>query len=98
MPNHTDEIYAAFKAKDLPHVYFNGFVASVGSSDVVLLLKINDQPVLLLNTSHSMAKTLVEKLGGLIAILEDATKQSIKSNDEIGELLKPSESRDEEND
>ena len=57
-------------AADIPQIYFNGFATALGSGDVVIVLERNGKPVATLNASFTEAKTLVQKIGELIASLE----------------------------
>ncbi|MGE5446245.1 MAG: hypothetical protein ACM3SR_16890 [Ignavibacteriales bacterium] len=62
---------------------FIGFVTSLGTGDVLIVLERNGRPIALLNTSYTTAKSLVEKLGGLITVLEQKTGNPIMTIDEI---------------
>ncbi|QLH50237.1 MAG: hypothetical protein HWD57_10930 [Candidatus Accumulibacter cognatus] len=57
--------------------YFNGFTMAVGAADVVMTLQLNGRPILTLNTSYTVAKTLSEALKKAVDNLEDATQTSI---------------------
>lgn len=84
---HEEMLKAALASDVVPHLYFNGFVNSVSTGDVLIVLKQNERPVVVLNTSYTVAKTLVEKLGELVAGLEDATKNTIMTTDQIESAL-----------
>jgi hypothetical protein len=64
-------------------IYFNGFLISVTPHDVTIVLQNNNQPVVFLNTSHIIAKTLVEKLQELIKNFENDTDTHVSTLDEI---------------
>lgn len=55
---------------DCPRIYFNGFVNSIGSGDILIIAERNGQPVAVLNTSYTVAKSLSLMLNDLIQNLE----------------------------
>ncbi len=70
-------------------IYFNGFVNAIGIGDVTIVLERNGKAVAVLNTSYTVAKTLAEKLGGLIKNLEEASGKEIMTTDNVGVFLTP---------
>ena len=72
----------------LPRIYFNGFINSVGAADILVILERNGQHVAILNFSYTTAKTFVQKLGQLVAKLEQDMGQPVKTIDEIQAMLK----------
>jgi len=80
-------IKAALNNKEIPNINFNGFVNQIGPGDILIILERNQQPVAVINTSFTVAKTLAQKLGGLIANLEDATGNTIMTTDDIDRKL-----------
>lgn len=79
----AEMIRQALNSKDLPKFYVNGFVNFYGPSDVGVLLKANDQPVALLNMSYTVAKSLSQKLIGMIEDFERQTGREIMTTDFI---------------
>lgn len=79
----STEIQKAVENKELPRLYFNGFATTLSTGDVMLVLKQNDEPVAILNTSYTVAKTLAQKLEGVIVILEDITGNTIMTTEQI---------------
>ena len=77
---------------DIPMIYFNGFITSLGSGDVLIILRRHDRAVAKLHVSYTVAKTLAEKLGGLIVRLESATGNTIMTTDVISAAVKPKDS------
>lgn len=77
------EIRKAMEDKELPSIYFNGFSITIGTGDVVLILKRNDRPVAILNTSHTVGKTVATKLGSIVAMFEQKMGNTIMTTDEI---------------
>lgn len=74
---------AALSDPELPKLYCNGFIVSVGTGDVFFVLKLNETPVAILNVSYTVAKTLAQKLSSAIANLEDRTGNSIMTTDDV---------------
>ncbi len=73
--------------EDIPNIHFNGFLNRIGTGDILIVLERNNKPVAILNASYTVAKTLAQKLGNLIANLEDATGNTIMTTDDIGKKL-----------
>ena len=67
--------------------YFNGYLFTVSPSDVTIVLLQNDQPVALLNTSHTLAKTLTTAIEKELKNLEEKTGQRILTTVEISAAL-----------
>lgn len=67
--------------------YFNGFACGVGIGDIMIVLKRNNKNVAVLNTSYTVAKTLVAKLNGLIKNLENRASTNILTTDQINEVM-----------
>lgn len=68
-------------------IYFNGFTIGIGNGDIVFALERNGKPVAALNASYTVAKTLAQKLGRIMAQLEEASGNRIMSTDEVGDAL-----------
>jgi hypothetical protein len=71
-------------------IYFNGFAISITPSDVMIVLQNNQEPVAVLNTSHSIAKTLITKLGSLINSYTKDSGIQVYTLDEIQKKLQQS--------
>ena len=82
------QIKDALEDESLPNIYFNGFVNTIGSGDVLIVLKRHEKPVAILNVSHSVAKTFAEKLGGVLASFEQDVNVPIMTTDEINQKIK----------
>ena len=78
----------ALDNRELPSIYFNGFINYLGSGDVTLVLQRNGNPVAVIHTSHTVAKTLAIKLMDLIASLEADTNNTILTTDDINEAIR----------
>ena len=81
------QIESVLEDKELPTIYFNGFITTVGTGDVLIILRQQNKPVAILNTSYTVAKTLAEKLGGGIAVLEQRTGNTIMTTEDLGAKL-----------
>lgn len=90
-----EDLIHALGNQDLEEIYFNGFTISLGNADVVIILKRNERPIATLNASYTIAKTLAEKLGNLVAGFETTIDTTVLTTDNIN--IKLSEQDDEEN-
>jgi hypothetical protein len=88
-------IKAALKKDDIPNFYFNGFSAQVGNSDVLIVLQNNQRAVAILNASFTTSKTLVQKLNGLIGVIESASGVDILTTDELTKFIEEKKKQDE---
>ena len=68
---------------DIPQIYFNGFANGMTSGDVAMVLERNGHPVAVLNLSFTLAKTLSQKLGQMIAALEEQAGRPMLTTDDI---------------
>ncbi len=75
---------------DIPRIYFNGFVSAFSAGDIMCVLERNGQQVGIMNMSYTVAKTLSAALSQLVGVLEDTSKQSIMTTQEVGKLLEDS--------
>ncbi len=82
------DIESALANKEIPHLYFNGFTATSGTGDMIIVLKRNNEPVAVLNASYTVAKTLITNLGNLIVNFENVTENPIMTTTEIDEKIK----------
>jgi hypothetical protein len=80
------------KSPNIPSAYFNGFSLAIGAGDVSMTLMLGPQKIMQLNMSYTVAKTLTQKLAGLIDILEQKTGNQIMSTDEVNAALSKSQS------
>lgn len=72
---------------DVPKIYFNGFSTFMGNSDVVIVLQNNGQPTAVLNTSFTIAKTLVQRLNDTITYLEKSSGNAIMTTDQVDQAI-----------
>jgi hypothetical protein len=85
------EIQGALSDASLPRFYLNGFSTTLGSSDVLVVLKQNNKPIALVNMSYTIAKSLSEKLANSISILEKLTGNTIMTTDDIQKKVRGAE-------
>lgn len=83
----AEEIDKAVRDDSLPTLYFNSFINTMGSGDVLLILKRGDLPVAKLYASYTVAKTLSVKLAELVGSLERATHNTIMTTDEVSRAM-----------
>ena len=69
-------------------LYFNGFALAIGTGDIICTLMRNGEPVLTLNASDTVAKTLAEGLAETMRTLEKKTGQTIMTVHKIIEATK----------
>ncbi len=75
------------EVKQLRSIYVNGFGIAIGNADVAVILQNNGKNVLLLNLSYTVAKSLGEKLSGVVGMLEEASGRKVMTSDEILNFL-----------
>lgn len=86
--NFDKRVQLGLQLPDEKKFYFNGYTITLSPQDVVIVLQNNDQPVAFLNTSHTIAKTMVEALSKLLDDFEKASKHEILTLGEYEERLK----------
>ena len=79
----NEEIKKAMMNDNVPKFYGNGFSLALGSGDITILLKNGIKEVTITNLSFTTAKTLSIKLGNAISFLENQSKNTIMTTDEI---------------
>jgi hypothetical protein len=87
----VDIISQAVSDNDVPKYYFNGFTNGVGNSDIVIVLQSNNKPIALLNTSFTIAKTLVKKLNESIQLIEKSSGNVIMTTEDLDKAFQKSE-------
>ena len=85
----------AIKDPNAPKIYANGFMLGMGTGDTTILFQCNGQPVVVLNVSYTIAKTLAIKLGKMINDLEDKSSNKIMTTDDITNIMgKPNDTKE----
>jgi hypothetical protein len=82
-----EQIESAITDPNVPNIYCNGFVVTLGTGDILLILKRHDKAIANVSLSYSVAKTLAERLGGMISHLEGKTERTILTTDQLRESL-----------
>jgi citrate lyase gamma subunit len=72
---------------DVPQIYFNGFVSTMSSGDVLIVLERNSKPVVILNMSYTVAKTFALSLGQIISQFESGVERNMLTTDDVREAL-----------
>ena len=72
---------------DVPKIYANGFVTSMTSGDILVVLEANGRSVGVLNLSFTVAKTLSLALGQAIANLEEKAGHEIMTTHLIDKAI-----------
>lgn len=85
----VQQMLAAMNNASIENVYFNGFANVVGNGDVVITLFRNGQPVKVLNTSFTVAKTLAEKLNAIIEDIEKRTNVNFLTTEDVQKAMLP---------
>jgi hypothetical protein len=74
-------------AAPIPHLYFNGYVNTMTSGDVMIVFEWNRQPVATINGSFTLIKSLAASLQELVARLEDKAERPIMTTKDIEAFL-----------
>ena len=72
---------------DEKQIYANGFVVSMSPTDAIIVLQKNNKPVISINLSHTIAKTLAQQLAGIIGNFEKETDIKIATLTEVVEAV-----------
>lgn len=84
--DHERRIEAALSA-DVPDIYANGFVTTIGAADVLLVLERHGRPEARMNLSYSLAKTLGESLSGAVQKFEEKTGANIPTTHDVDQAF-----------
>lgn len=77
----------AVKNDDVPKIYANSFGLGMSNADIHVVLQQMNKPVAVINMSYTLAKTLHERLGGLMANFEAKAEQQILTTDKIDKIF-----------
>jgi hypothetical protein len=81
-------IRTAIDDAGVPQIYFNGFVSTISIGDVLTLLERNGKPVVVLNMSYTIAKTLAVSLGQIISQFESGVKRNMLTTHDVESALR----------
>jgi hypothetical protein len=87
---HGEILAVALNDSSLPRIYANGFAAGLGNADLMVVFQLAGKPVAILNVSYTLAKTLAQKLGGLVTQFESAIGQELVTTDKVDIAIKRS--------
>ena len=82
-----DRIARAIDA-GVPQIYFNGFVNTISIGDVLTILERNGKPVVVLNMSYTIAKTLAVALGQIISQFESGVERNMLTTHDVEKALR----------
>lgn len=71
----------------VPQIYFNGFVSTMSTGDVLTILERNGKPVVVLNMSYTVAKTLAISLGQIISQFESGVDRNMLTVHDVEKAL-----------
>jgi hypothetical protein len=74
------DIRRALETSDLPQFYANSFTVTLGTGDVLIVMKRNQKQIGMVQISYTVAKSLAEALGDLIKRLEERTGNTIMTS------------------
>lgn len=80
---HGDVIQHALQDPAVSRIYANGFTIGMSNADAHVVLQYFGRPVAIVSMSYTLAKTLHEKLGGLVVQWEKSTGQTLQTTDSI---------------
>lgn len=79
----TQETQIPAFPQNVPIVYSNGFITTIGAADVSILMLLDGSPAIKLHLSYTSAKTLMEMLNKAVSALEKATSHKIMISSEV---------------
>ncbi len=84
-----DALKDAVTRPDVPKIYANGFSVGLSNADIMIIFqKFGPAPVAIVNLSYTLAKTLAQRLGALVAEFEATIGQDILTTDRIDLAVK----------
>ncbi|MEQ1935171.1 MAG: hypothetical protein ABL962_15025 [Fimbriimonadaceae bacterium] len=92
------DMEGAIADPNVAKIYANGFAVGTGNADMFILLQRFGRPMAIVNLSYTLAKTLSQKLGGMVAEFEQKVGgQPMLTTDRIDKAVaSAAESNDEE--
>jgi hypothetical protein len=79
---------AALADPAMTRLYANGFTLGITNADAYLVLQLMGKPVATVSMSYTLAKTLSERLGKLVADWEAKTGQKLATTDIIDQAFR----------
>jgi hypothetical protein len=83
----SDFINKTLENNDVKKYYSNGFVFTMGNSDILLIFQQNSIPLFSVNVSLTTAKTLALKLGKMITDLEEKIDNQIMTTEVLEQAV-----------
>jgi hypothetical protein len=81
--NRREMIQGALRDSSISRLYANGFTIGMSNADAHIVLQLFGRPVAVWNLSYTLAKTLAQKLTGLVNEWEKRTGRSVATTDEV---------------
>ncbi|MBL7648953.1 MAG: hypothetical protein JNK74_22480 [Candidatus Hydrogenedentes bacterium] len=81
--DYDSQLQSAIHDPAVPKLYINGFVNSLSTGDIVVVGKCNEEPVVVINLSYTIAKSLAEKLSEVVSLLEKKTGREMLTADVV---------------
>lgn len=75
----------------MPKVYANGFQIGISNADMHVILTLAGRPIQVMFLSYTLAKTLHEKLGGVVQEFETQVDRKMLTTDDIHEAFQGGE-------
>src|SRR5262249_9708619 len=74
---------------EVPKIYSNAFSLALSNADIAIVFqRFGERPVAVVNLSYTLAKTLAQRLGGLVQEFESKISQEILTTDRIDDVFK----------
>ena len=90
-PNSSDAVREAIGSPDVPQSYANGFAIGMSNADTHILFQLNGKPVVMMNMSYTLTKTLHQKLENMIERFEAGAKRPMLTTGEVDEIFRTKE-------
>ena len=86
-PDDTKARVERSRDPNVPKLYVNGFINTLGTSDIMTILERNGEPIAVLNMSYTVAKTLATSLGEIVARLEELSGRDMLTTKQLESMF-----------
>ena len=83
-----DAVREAVSSPDVPKSYANGFAIGMSNADAHILFQLNGKPVVMMNMSYTLTKTLHQKLENMIKQFETGAKRPMLTTTQVDEIFR----------
>src|ERR1700733_11388574 len=89
LPTDTTAVPAEKALTDpaIPKIYANGFSLGLTNADTQLVLMLFGKPIAVLSLSYTLAKTMADRLSGLVKTWEEKTGNTLQTTDSIDKVF-----------